>query len=138
MPCGLLIFFLHPAVSRVFHSPGFSKSRFVRVQLFLSPGFSRSRFFRVQVFQRPGFSGSTFFRVRVQGLGPRLRRSSEEDVMLSFLNPRKGRGSRLQIFFKIGVLKNFANFSRKHRCWSLFLIKFKKQTPTQAFSLEIL
>ena len=70
MPCGLLIFFLHPAVSRVFHSPGFSKSRFVRVQLFLSPGFSRSRFFRVQVFQRPGFSGSRFFRVYVfQGPG---------------------------------------------------------------------
>ena len=116
------LLFLHPAVSRVFHSPGFSGSRFFRVQIFLGPG----------------FSGSTFFRVRVQGLGPRFRRSPEEDVMLSFVNPRKGRGSRLQIFFKIGVLKNFADFTGKHRCWSLFLIKFKKQTPTQAFSLEIL
>ena len=49
-----LFFFLHPAVSRVFHSPGFSESRFFRVQVFLSPGFSGSRFFRVQVFQDPG------------------------------------------------------------------------------------
>ena len=98
--------------------------------LFFAPScfsrFSGSRFFRVQVFQGPGFSGSKFFRVQVQGLGPGFRSSPEEDVMLSFANPRKGRSSRSQIFFKIGVLKNFANFTGKHRCWSLFLMKFKK------------
>ena len=33
------------------------------------PGFSGSRFFRVQVFQRPGFLGSGS-RVQVQGPGP--------------------------------------------------------------------
>ena len=33
------------------------------------PGFSGSRFFRVQVFQGPGFSEFRFFRVRVQGPG---------------------------------------------------------------------
>ena len=33
------------------------------------------------------------------------------------------RSSRLQMFFKIGVLKNFAIFTEKHLCWSLFLIK---------------
>ena len=33
--------------------------------------------------------------------------------------------SRAQIFFKIGVLKNFANFIGKHLCWSLFLIKLQ-------------
>ena len=27
------------------------------------------------------------------------------------------------MFFKIGVLKNFAIFTRKYQCWSLFLIK---------------
>ena len=50
------------------------------------PGFSRSKFFRVQVFQDPGFSGSRFsgssflgsgsrvqIQVRVQGLGPESR-----------------------------------------------------------------
>ena len=26
------------------------------------------------------------------------------------------RGSRLQMFFKLGVLKNFANFTGKHLC----------------------
>ena len=33
------------------------------------------------------------------------------------------KSSRLQLFFKIGVLKNFAIFTGKHLCWSLFLIK---------------
>ena len=33
--------------------------------------------------------------------------------------------SRLQIFFKKGVLKNFANFTGKYLCWSLFLIKLQ-------------
>ena len=37
------------------------------------PGFSGSRFFRVQVFQGPGFSGSRFFRVLVQDPGPGSR-----------------------------------------------------------------
>ena len=35
------------------------------------------------------------------------------------------RSSRSQMFFKIGVLKNFAIFTGKHLCWSLFLIKFR-------------
>ena len=30
-----------------------------------------------------------------------------------------------EVFFKIGVLKSFANFTGKHQCWSLFLIKFQ-------------
>ena len=30
------------------------------------------------------------------------------------------RSNRSQMFFKFGVLKNFANFTGKHRCWSLF------------------
>ena len=29
------------------------------------------------------------------------------------------------MFFKIGVLKNFANFTGKHLCWSLFLINLQ-------------
>ena len=32
------------------------------------------------------------------------------------------RSSRLQMFLKIGVLKNFAMFTGKHLCWSLFSI----------------
>ena len=35
------------------------------------------------------------------------------------------RNSLLQVFFKINVLKNFANFTGKHQCWSLFLIKLQ-------------
>ena len=40
------------------------------------------------------------------------------------------RSSRLQMFFKIGVLKNFANFTGKHLCWSLFLIKLQGWRPS--------
>ena len=55
-----------------------------------------------------------------------LHESQRKTLSLSFVNPRKGRSSRLQIFFKIGVPKNFANFTGKRLCSSLFLIKFKK------------
>ena len=33
------------------------------------------------------------------------------------------RSSSLQMFFEKGALKNFAGFTEKHLCWSLFLIK---------------
>ena len=35
------------------------------------------------------------------------------------------RSSHLQIFYKTRVLKNFSKFTRKHLCWSLFLIKLR-------------
>ena len=35
------------------------------------------------------------------------------------------RSSRSQMFSKIGVLKKLAMFTRKHLCWSLFLIKLQ-------------
>ena len=34
---------------------------------------------------------------------------------------------------KKGVLKNFANFKGKHLCWSLFLIKLKRDCNTDTF-----
>ena len=51
-----------------------------------------------------------------------------------------------QIFFKTGVLKNFAIFTGKHLCWSLFPIKFqdwrfaylyKKRHQDRCFSVNI-
>ena len=36
---------------------------------------------------------------------------------------------RSQMFFKIGVLKNFAIFTEKHLRWSLLLIKLKAFRP---------
>ena len=45
---------------------------------------------------------------------------------------------RSQMFFKIGVLKNFANFTGKHLRWSIFLTKLQAlRSPTQLFSYEI-
>ena len=49
------------------------------------------------------------------------------------------------MFFKIGVLKIFVNFTGKHLCWNFFLIKLQalrpatllKNTSTQVLSYEI-
>ena len=37
---------------------------------------------------------------------------------------------------KKAAFKNFANFTGKYLCWSLFLIKLQTETPAQAFSGE--
>ena len=54
------------------------------------------------------------------------------------------RSSRPEVFFKRGVLENFAKFTGNSPYWSLFLIKssspqlyLKKETPAQAFSYEL-
>ena len=57
------------------------------------------------------------------------------------------KSSRSQMFFKIGVLKNFAIFTGKHLWRNLFIIKlqawrpeglqlYQKEAPTQVFSCE--
>ena len=43
---------------------------------------------------------------------------------------RNYRSSRSQIFFKIGVLKDFGDFTGKNLCWSLFLIKLQAWRPS--------
>ena len=49
------------------------------------------------------------------------------------------RSSRLQMFFKIGVLKNFSIFARKLLCWRLFLINLllKKRFQHRCFPVNI-
>ena len=52
--------------------------------------------------------------------------------------------SHLRCSTKKAILKNFEIFTRKHLCWSFFLIKLQnfrpvtlsKETPTQVFSCE--
>ena len=52
--------------------------------------------------------------------------------------------SRLQIFYKFSVFKNFTKFIRKYLCWNLFLKNcrldgcnfIKTETLTQVFSCE--
>ena len=55
----------------------------------------------------------------------------------------KCRSTRSHMFFKIGVLKNFAIFARKHLWWILFLINlfnkntyFEKHLQTAAFEIQ--
>ena len=44
-------------------------------------------------------------------------------------SPHAPRNSLSQIFFKIGVIKNFTNFIGKHQCWSIFSIKLQAWRP---------
>ena len=48
------------------------------------------------------------------------------------------RSSSTQIFFKTGVVRNFAIFTEKHLCWSLLLIKrlYPKRDSTMVTSTE--
>ena len=60
---------------------------FFKALVFQGPGFSESRFFRVQVFQSPGFQGPGFqgpgSRFRVQVSGVALFRMISEKMMKS-------------------------------------------------------
>ena len=55
------------------------------------------------------------------------------------------RSSRLQMFFKIGVFRSFANFTGKHLCWSIFkklagwrvAVSLKNDSNTVAFLLNL-
>ena len=49
------------------------------------------------------------------------------------------RSIRSQMFFKLGILKNFAVFTGKHLNWSAFVIKLQalRHTQIQEFSCEI-
>ena len=55
------------------------------------------------------------------------------------------RSSRPELFCRKAALKSYAEFTRKHPCWSFFSIKmqdgdawnFVKKTPTQILSCEI-
>ena len=41
-----------------------------------------------------------------------------------------------EVFWKNGVFKNFAKFTEKQVCWSIFINFIKKETPKQLFSCE--
>ena len=45
------------------------------------------------------------------------------------IDKNKNRSSHLRCSVKKGVLKNFSNFTRKHLCWRLFLIKLQVFRP---------
>ena len=49
---------------------------------------------------------------------------------------RKGISSRLEMFFKTGVPKNFTKFTGKHLCQSLFFNKVEIDTLAQMLSCE--
>ena len=57
-----------------------------------------------------------------------LHESQRLTFWLSFV-----RSSRLQIFFKIGLIENFVNFTGKHLYWSPLLRKFKTDSNNDVF-----
>ena len=57
--------------------------------------------------------------------------------MLAQQKKKTQKHSRLQIFYKIDVLKNFTKFAGKHMCWTLIFNKLhKKKALTEVFSCE--
>ena len=44
-------------------------------------------------------------------------------IWLNLITSKAFRSSRSKMFYKIGILENFAKFIGKHLCWSYFLIK---------------
>ena len=46
------------------------------------------------------------------------------------------RNSHQRCSLKKGVLKNLANFTEKHLCWSLFLIKLQAFRPVTLFKKD--
>ena len=58
-----------------------------------------------------------------------------KEIDEKFLSATSSRSSRSQMFLKIDVLRNFASFTRKHLCWSLFLTKLQaKFLRTHSFT----
>ena len=69
--------------------------------------------------------------------------ASSRDSIRITISIRKTRSSRSEVFCKRGVLRNFAKFTRKHLCQSLFLMRpteacnfIKKETLAQVISHE--
>ena len=58
-----------------------------------------------------------------------IKKLMQKQLLTSVLQNSCLRCSRSQMFFKIGVLKNFVIFTGKYLCWSLFLIKLTPKTP---------
>ena len=77
---------------------------------------------------------------KLNSLHPLMMQGKRELVKYSDLqkNPfdvytvSRFRSSRSQMFFRIRVLNNFARFTRKHLCWSLFL-NTRNQIPGTEF-----
>ena len=69
-----------------------------------------------------------WIRFRIWSLNTSLNTSL---FLLSLLHfeSLKFRSSCSKISFKIDVFKNFAIFTRKHLCWSLFMIKLRACKP---------
>ena len=71
---------------------------------------------------------------------------SEQFIMLLYRKQclHKGKNIRFHMFFKVNVLKNLQNFTGKHQCWRLLLIKLwalrprtlLKRTPAPESSSE--
>ena len=83
-------------------------------------------FLKKIVFHIPSKEKISYFRVKkipslqiIQNHIPVLERPVFQIIWIKY------RSIYSQLFFKIDVLKNFANFTGKHLCWSFFWINLK-------------
>ena len=58
-------------------------------------------------------------------------------LVMLFAHVAKRSNSRSHMFFKTGVLKNFAIFTGKHLCWNHFLIKLQDWRPAFLFKKRL-
>ena len=58
-------------------------------------------------------------------------------LVMLFAHVGKRSNSRSQMFFRTSFLKNFAIFTGKYLCWSLFLIRFQDWRPAFLFKKRL-
>ena len=56
----------------------------------------------------------------VEILHAHITRVTHQQFMYRYMKPVALRKQTFEMFFKIGVLRNFAIITGKHPCWSLF------------------
>ena len=60
-----------------------------------------------------------------------MKKGDESKISLCYLRGSRDRSSRLYVFCKKGVLRNFTKFTGKYLCQSLFFNKIAGLTLTQ-------
>ena len=75
-------------------------------------------------------------RINVISLRSVMRAFILERTKLKCIVFTNTRSRRLQMFFKIGTLKNFAVITRKHLCRSLFLNELQAWRPRKRYRIQ--
>ena len=81
-------------------------------------------------------SGYIYFRRKTTNTGSQSKNALLEKGVEGLTEDVTKRSSPSQMFFKIGVLKNYANSTGKHLWWIFFLIKLQPQRPATSLKRD--